>query len=196
MSLTRKTPAEKKRDLVSLKNKINKDAKYELLHFANELPTPYLLRRPTGIMPLDLEIGGGWPAGGVVYISGPDNAGKSFILYKTYAMLQRIYGANSTILHVQAEGAPDYFYMRMCGFKVAIPKENIAQLQDIRKQRGLEPLSKEVVADLQDQIGDVIISTGKTMEDNIQVVLDFGLKNICQIIGIDSVSALVPSASV
>jgi len=52
---------------------------------ADEAPNPYLLRRPTGIMEMDIQLGGGFPAGGLCFVSGPDNclAENSFIQFET-----------------------------------------------------------------------------------------------------------------
>jgi hypothetical protein len=63
---------------------INKGSKYKLVDYAENVSNPYTLRRPCGIMPLDVDTGGGLPAGGICYISGPDGclAGDTFIQYE------------------------------------------------------------------------------------------------------------------
>jgi recombination protein RecA len=65
---------------------------------ASELKTCDNLRRPTGILPLDLAIGGGIPAGRVSIISGKAGIGKDFLSYRIIAELQKNYGKNSKIL--------------------------------------------------------------------------------------------------
>jgi archaellum biogenesis ATPase FlaH len=65
---------------------------------ASELKTCDNLRRPTGILPLDISIGGGIPAGRISIISGKAGIGKDFLSYKIIAELQKNYGKKSRIL--------------------------------------------------------------------------------------------------
>lgn len=188
------TVAERKKKLLAIKNKANKDAKRNILVFAEEAPNPYFLRRPTGIMQLDVDLGGGFPAGGVSYISGPDNAGKTWLLYKTFAMHQRIYGPNACIAYAPVEGACDFFFMRKCGYKVAIPMENIEQHQAHRKARGVPSLTKAEVKELSTGIGELLLIQAPTMEDLLNEVLNLAAQKVCHIIGVDSISAACPSA--
>ena len=52
----------------------------------------YLLRRPTGILSLDLAMAGGWPAAAPNVLVGPDGVGKDYLLWRTMAEAQRTYG--------------------------------------------------------------------------------------------------------
>lgn len=51
---------------------INTDER-RLMVYADEAPNTYILRRPTGIIELDIHLAGGFPAGGCSIVSGEDN---------------------------------------------------------------------------------------------------------------------------
>src|SRR3989304_6645923 len=69
----------KKREVLAIMNKINREAKKNVIRFAEDAPNTYYVRRPSGILQLDIDCGGGLPAGGFTTISGSDAAGKSFL---------------------------------------------------------------------------------------------------------------------
>lgn len=188
-----RTPAERRQQLKALINKVNNDNKYTVMATADEVVNPYFLRRPSGIMQLDIDTGGGLPAGGVSMLTGPDNAGKSFLLYKYFAQHQRLYGASSILGLAPVEGAPDYFFMRKCGVQIAIPDAMVEERNEQRKLRGLPGFNKEEKAFFKRQVGEVVILAGQTGEDLLDAVLDSIRKNLFGIIGIDSLTALMPS---
>ena len=158
-------------------------------------PNTYFLRRPSGIMALDVHTGGGLPAGGLTYLSGPDGAGKTFLLYKYFAMNQRLYGASSCIALGATEAAPDHFFMRKCGMQVAIPEKMIAERVAERKLRGLAPYTKEQLKDLRaPTVGFVKIVLGGTGEEVLDGLLDCFQTKTFDIVGLDSVSACLPAA--
>src|SRR5688572_9440121 len=82
--------ADKRKKLREFAAAMNKDRR--VVAMADEAPNVYELRRPTGIIQLDKDIGGGFPAGGLSVVSGPDNAGKTWVILRTMAMHQRLYG--------------------------------------------------------------------------------------------------------
>lgn len=158
-------------------------------------PNTYFLRRPSGIMPLDVHTGGGLPAGGLTYLSGPDGAGKTFLLYKYFAMNQRLYGASSCIALGATEAAPDHFFMRKCGMMVAIPEKMIAERVSERKVRGLAPYTKEELKDLRaPTVGVMKVVLGGTGEEVLDGLLDCFQSKVFDIVGLDSVSACLPAA--
>jgi hypothetical protein len=57
----------------------------------DEMSNVFLLRRPTGIIDLDVAIGGGWPAGGLSQIIGKDNSGKTYLANRSISQVQKIY---------------------------------------------------------------------------------------------------------
>jgi RecA/RadA recombinase len=158
-------------------------------------PNTYFLRRPSGIMSLDVHTGGGLPAGGLTYLSGPDGAGKTFLLYKYFAMNQRLYGPKSCIALGATEAAPDHFFMRKCGMQIAIPEEMIDERVQELKIRGLPPYTKEQLKDFRSAtMGHVKVVLGGTGEEVLDGLLDCFQSKAFDIIGLDSVSACLPAA--
>jgi RecA/RadA recombinase len=189
-----KTLAQKKVALRSLMNRANGKAKHTVIAYAEDIVSPYFLRRPSGIMQLDIDTGGGLAAGGVSMLSGPDNSGKTLLMFKYFAMHQRLYGDKSFLAYAPVEGAPDYDFMKKCGIRVALPQRMIEERAAARKFRGLPPFTKEELAYMRDQVGEFLILGGQTGEDLLDVVLDATKQNIFGIIGIDSFTALQPEA--
>lgn len=189
------SPADKKRQLQAFMNSANKRAKgKKVIAYAEEVPNTFLLRRPSGIMQLDVDLGGGLPAGGLSYISGPDNAGKTLLLWKFFAMQQKIYGNACCLGYAPTEAAPDYFFARKCGVKVAIPNEMIEMKAQQRKELGLPSFTKEQLKEFKTQIGEFVIFRGATMEGLLDNVLDGISRNIFNILAVDSISSIIPSA--
>ena len=158
-------------------------------------PNTYFLRRPSGIMPLDIDTGGGLPAGGLTYLSGPDGSGKTFLLYKYMAMNQRLYGNSSAVMLGVSEAAPDHFFMRKCGLQIAIPEGMIEEKVAERKERGQTPFTKEQLKEFRSKtVGYVKLARGAHGEELLMAILD-GFESKCfDIIGLDSVSAVLPEA--
>jgi len=186
------TMAERKRALRALMQKANNKAKHTVMAFADDVQNPYFLRRPSGIAQLDIDTGGGIPAGGLSMISGPDNAGKTYLMFRYFAEHQRLYGNESFLGFAPTEMAPDYWFMRDCGMKVAIPESMIHEREQKHMLMGLPAFTKEERAAFREQIGEVIILTGHTAEDLFDCVLASVRDNIFGMIGIDSFTMAVP----
>ena len=194
------TAAEKKALLNRKAAAINKHFKKTVIATADKVKNPYFLRHPTGIMELDIDLAGGWPPG-VSYISGPDGAGKSHLLYRTMAMHQRLYGDKSAIALAAVEAPIDHFFLRKLGVIVAVPDEVIEEKNKWRKDMGMQPFTKDEVKELKRQVGTFWDITGDTMEQTLGAVIDIaGDKDLREpdnqfgIIGIDSLNALNPAA--
>jgi RecA/RadA recombinase len=158
-------------------------------------PNTYFLRRPSGIISLDVATGGGLPAGGLTYASGPDGAGKTFLLYKYLAMNQRLYGERSCVALGVSEAAPDHFFMRKCGVQIAIPESMISERVAERKERGFTPFTKEQLKDFRSPtVGQLKILRGANGEELLQAILHCFETKLFDIIGLDSVSAVLPEA--
>jgi RecA/RadA recombinase len=186
-------PAKKKR-VLALMNKVNTHAKKELLKFASDSPSTYYVRRPSGITQLDVDTGGGLPAGGLCTLGGPDGAGKSTLMYLYFAMNQKLHGPNSAIAYAYKEGAIDFLWARKCGWMVAVPDEDIELMQKARRRRGADLLTPAEVAGLKTEIGiNVAIPCGLTAEDTFDGML-YAIDSLeFQIVGLDSVEATMPN---
>ena len=194
------TAAEKKQLLAKKAAAINKHFKKTVIVAADKAKNPFFVRRPTGIMELDIDLAGGWPPG-VSYISGPDGAGKSHLLYRTMAMHQRLYGEKSSLALAAVEAPIDHFFLRQMGVIVAVPDESIEEKNKWRKDMGLTPFTKDEIKELKRQVGSFWDITGATMEQTLMTVIELlGDKDLRDpdnqfgIIGIDSLNALTPAA--
>lgn len=70
--------------------KIKQDHGNTILTTASDARVAKSFRIPSGIFPLDLALGGGWPQGRVNTVFGMKSAGKTFTLLKTIASAQRM----------------------------------------------------------------------------------------------------------
>jgi len=180
--------------LRTLMDKTNRDAKHKVIAFADEVVSPYFLRRPSGIMQLDVDTAGGLPAGGLSFISGPENAGKSLLLFKFFAMHQKLYGQFATIAYCSTEAKPDYFFMRRCGCNIAIPDEIIEQKEQWRKDRNMPSFSKDEIKEFKSQTGTFHLFNGNSAEEVFDTALTLLRSDLYGILAIDSIAALIPDA--
>lgn len=188
------TPAERARQRSLLLKKAAQKDGSSLLQPASDRLNQYFLRRPSGITQLDIDCGGGLPAGALSCLSGPENAGKSTLMYLYCAMHQRIYGANSYIAIAHVEGAIDYDHMRKLGFVVRYPEELVNQRERDRIRRGLPKFSKEERAYFNEQVGEVDIISASTAEEVLETVLRVVESNLYGIVAVDSITALETEA--
>ncbi len=182
--------AEKARQRAALLKKMQPKGKPALLFTASERSNQYFLRRPCGITQLDIDTGGGLPAGTLVCLSGIENAGKSTLLYLYCAMHQRIYGAQSYIALAHVEGALDYDHMRKLGFIVRYPEALVEQREADRLRRGLPKFTKEERAYFDQQVGEVDLIGGATGEQILETVLAAVESDLYGIVAVDSITAL------
>lgn len=161
---------------------------------ADEAPNPHYLRRPTGIIDLDIDIGGGWPAGGCCMVSGPDNAGKTWLVLKTMAYQQKLYGANCRLAYAVTEGSFPFDSALNIGLKVKVPDDIIEQWQEWRRLRNM-PLytNEEIQQHFKQEIGEFYILRGYTGEELLQVLLEAVRTNAFSCIACDSIAGLLPS---
>jgi len=188
------TLAELRRKRRAVIDKINKGAKYKLLDSSENVPNPFQLRRPSGIMQFDIDTGGVLPAGGICYLSGPDGAGKTWMLYNYFAMNQKIHGEASNILYAPVEFLPDYKFMRQVGCVVPIPDRMLDEIDRDRVNRRLPKLTKQERAELKRKVGEIDILRTYTAEELLDKLLIAYASNVYQIIAVDSISVLQASA--
>jgi RecA/RadA recombinase len=186
------------RKVAALEAKLNKKPNVKGARVCTDIelaPNTYFLRRPSGIMPLDIHTGGGLPAGGLTYLSGPDGAGKTFLLYKYLAMNQRLYGDKSAVALGVSEAAPDHFFMRKCGVQIAVPEPMIAEQVAERKERNEPPFTKEQLKEFRAKtVGTVKLLRGSHGEELLGAILECFDTGLFDIVGLDSISAVLPEA--
>lgn len=176
-------------------DKMNKHFKGDIVVSAEDAHGKSWLRRPSGIMQLDLDTGGGLPAGSLNTISGPNNAGKSTIMYCYFAEHQRLYGEHSYIAVILSEGNLDYDQARRCGWIVPYPEEVIAGKRQARLELGQPDFTDEELAEMRRGIGVSKIVYGlSTAEEMLDVLESLLATNLYGIIGLDSYEGLMPNA--
>lgn len=177
----------------ALMHALNKEDR-KVIAPADEVTNPYMLRRPTNIIDLDIDLGGGFPAGGTSMVSGPDNSGKTWLLFKTMAQQQRIYGDSCRLAYGMSEGAFPFDQAINAGLKIPVPDDIIAQWNMWRALRGMPPYSEEEVAYFKQKVGEFHIFRGGTGEELLGVILKAVYINAYSIIGCDSLNGLLPGA--
>jgi RecA/RadA recombinase len=165
----------------------------------DELTTPYMLRRPTGIIELDIALGGGFPAGGPSVIGGPYNGGKSWMLWRMFAMQQRLLGNDFIGAVANTEGPFDFVYMRNCGFIIPVPDSVLNAWNQTYYERGYPQLTSQQIDFWKMGVGTVNVLLGEgeapTGEDILDAVLAAAKSNAYGLIGLDSISGLQPRAN-
>lgn len=161
---------------------------------ASDSISTYGLRRPCGIMQLDIDCAGGLPAGGLSTLVGPDGAGKSELLYLYMAQHQRIYGNDSRIALAHTEGQFDFFRAKRMGLQIPIPETVIEEKRSNRAARNQPDLTKEEIAYWRFGIGDFIFIGGNSGEEILDKVIAAVAEDIFGIVAIDSLQGLIPQA--
>jgi len=152
---------------------------------------PFRLRRPTGILSLDLAIAGGWPAGGISQIAGPESAGKNALANLTLAQCQKIHGEDSAIAWCCTEYDLDKLFAQMFGVIVPMSNGEIEIENEARKRSGEPRLTKDQVKQLQRSLGTfIVINTGSSAE-RLEAAQELVRSNDFQIVVIDSIAALL-----
>lgn len=160
---------------------------------AKDYKSTYFIRRPTGILALDLELNGGFPAGGCSEVYGARSSGKTHMCYCAAGQIQKNYGNEAIIALGISELRGDVGFMRMSGFCVAYSEQQIAEYEGIRLMNGFPPFTDEEKADLRYQIGEVIFLGGTTGADMLEGTLEVAdnLGSRCQLMIVDSLGSLL-----
>jgi RecA/RadA recombinase len=161
---------------------------------ASKMKTTYYLRRKTGIMSIDLALGGGVHAGGHTQLFGAEAAGKNALGYVIGGEVQKTYGKDSAILLTCTELVPDIGFARMMGLHIAHPEDLITKYNEIRVTRGLPKFTAEELRDLRSQTGDVFVITAGTGDKALDGTAHAVVSGAFQYILIDSLGALLTPA--
>lgn len=164
--------------------------KVSVIKRASEAGTPFKLRRPTGFASIDLVIAGGFPCGGMSQIGGPDGVGKDALAATTLSTVQTIYGEKSRLAVCTFETALDKQHYRNQGVVIPDSEDDILMEDARREAEGKPPLTEDDVTRRTQALGDVFVIDSGSAEDRLQAVLDLIAQNFCQVIIVDSISAI------
>lgn len=154
---------------------------------ASETSSSYLLRRPTGITSIDLVLAGGFPAGTVSVLVGPDGVGKDFLFWTTAAEVQRIYKNNFRMAVYLTELKMDKHFVRdLCGFKIACTPQELDEIDQCRSRNGSAPLTEDERKEYSTSVGELFLMQGVTAEEALDTLTDFVRSNGCQLVGVNS----------
>lgn len=171
--------------------KVNAEHGAIVVRRASEASTSHVLRRPTGIPDVDVALAGGWPAGSLNVIGGPDGSGKDYKINKTIAQVQKNYGAEARIAIYSTEFPYDKDFARTHGgVKVADTDKEIEEKNEILAKQGLPPLTEEEVAARKEQIGEIILIQGVVMDYGLDIVLELLSTGAFQLIIINSIGVM------
>lgn len=187
--------AELKSVIRNLAGQINKGKDHKVIASAEDVPNTYELRRPSGIMQLDIDLAGGAPGGTLVYMSGPDGSGKTFLTMRFMLMQQLLYGDQCALAFAGSESGFDFRRARNMGLKIAVPDELIMQWDQEQQLRGFPAYTKDQWLSFKEQTGEFELVRGFTGEEILTGVLELYRSKVFNIIALDSVSALQPSAN-
>jgi recombination protein RecA len=162
---------------------------------SSDVRMPWLTKRlPTGLLTVDLALGGGFPAGGLSEIRGPYSTGKSFLTWSVIRQLQDILGDRMRVLFAMTEMRVDRTQGRAIGAKVALNDEDIKLLDHARQGRGLPPFTPEENAEMRHEIGLIHELHGTSAEVLYDYILGAIELNVYHLIVIDSFGAIVSQA--
>jgi len=115
----------------------------------SEVSAPFLTRLPTGILSLDLALKGGFPAGSMHQLFGPDGAGKDFLSNLIIAQIQKDYGEKANIAWMSFGYKPDIPFMEMCGIDTEVGN---LMFIDIGSEEALEQPAESLLTAMLDLI--------------------------------------------
>lgn len=154
-----------------------------------ELELTYLIRRvPTGIISLDVALGGGFPCAGITQLIGRRNCGKTYLYWRAIAELQRILGPGLSVLLAMNELHADISQARKAGVIIAYSERMITEFAHARHKNGLPDFTPAELDDMRRQVGTFHEVCAFSGEDLYQAVLDGIWENAYHFIAIDSIA--------
>ncbi len=191
-----KMPTRDERAAILLEQINKKSRGRAVLMSASDYVLPYLTKRlPTGLLTLDLELKGGFPAGGISQIIGRKNAGKSWISWQMIRQLQYMLGDSMKVLLAMTEIPADRSQARLAGVQISMGQDYIDQTNLARSQMGMPPIPKEEEESLLTQIGTIHELHALSAEDFYDVILRSIEDNVYHLIIIDSIGNIMSAAA-
>jgi RecA/RadA recombinase len=195
------TPPSRDERAAALKEWINKKFRNKdgsvraQLKLASEYTLPFMTKRlPTGLLSLDVELRGGFPAGGLSQVIGYRNAGKSWLYWQVIRQLQYYLADKMKVLIAMTEMRADRTQGRAAGVAVALNDEDIELLERARVKLGLAKFTKEEVASMKHEIGEIYELHGMAGEDLYDGILAAVESNAYHLIVIDSFGMIMSGA--
>jgi RecA/RadA recombinase len=158
---------------------------------ADEVVSPFILRRRTGIIGLDLALGGGFPAGGAVQIAAEEGVGKNALCLQTIAECQRIYGDDAAIAWGCTELSFDKPFAHLMGVSVPMSDGEIALEEQARLEQGLPPMDALEIAERKRSVGSFVIVDYGSVEKRLDAIVELIRSNVFQIVVVDSMAAIL-----
>ena len=185
------SPRQAKLDL--LRQRLRREYDVSLMQ-GDEIPDPAFRRRPSGILSLDLEIGGGFPCGGLSTLSGPPGTGKTYLCLLAAAQNQQLRGGDSTILYIATENHLAKDHARLANFRVAASLEELEIMDATRRELGKPLLTSEERDYYRTQVGEVDELIGDTAEHLLDSLIEAIRSGAYDLIILDSLTMLIPES--
>ena len=159
---------------------------------AGEYSMPWMLKRlPTSILDLDLALSGGFPAGGMSFLTGKQGVGKNWIANQVMREHQLRHGEATSIAVVSTEMVYDKLFAKSCGVRVALSDLEIGELNRQMERDCGEGLAEEEIQELSDQVGDFVTVPPSTAEESLMIAIDLIASREFDIVLIDSFGSLL-----
>lgn len=175
----------KSEKIAALQAKVNKRyaGRGQLLRGDEYILPYYMLRRPSGIVDLDIATGGGLPAGGLCEIIGPEGACKTYLTNLYMSRQQQIFGKEFAGAACMTEMHFDKLYAKTaCGLRVAFAPEEIAREEELAGRK----LNEDELAWLRDEVGHFQEAFADCAEVLYDVLLDIIDSRLYNLVVIDS----------
>jgi len=162
---------------------------------ASEYVLPFMTKRlPTGLLSLDVELGGGFPAGGISQIVGAKNAGKSYIAWQVARQQQFYKGDDFMCLLAMTEMRADRTQAKRAGVAISLGDDDIISLEKARVDQGLAKFSKEELSSLRHEVGTFHEVHATSAEKLFDVLLKAVADNAYHLVILDSFGSIMSAA--
>jgi RecA/RadA recombinase len=162
---------------------------------ASEYSLPFLTKRiPSGLLSLDLELRGGFPAGGLSQVTGPASAGKNYLIACMARQLQYFLKEKTKILYALTEMRLDRSQLKRAGVRVAYNEADIVGMNEARIKQGFPPFTEEEITYLRDQVGEIDELHGDSAESLYDAILSAVNADVYHMIVIDSFGNIMSAA--